>query len=67
VKERLKSEILAILAAKDKLTDPAAIGRLESLVPRGMIFGPARYRIGELVLRGEDREDLGLQALLTVP
>src|SRR5206468_7014800 len=41
VKDRLKSEILAILAAKDKLNDPAQIDRLESLVPRGMIFwGP---------------------------
>src|SRR5258706_2448145 len=41
VKDRLRSEILAILAAKDKLSDPAAIDKLESLVPRGMIFwGP---------------------------
>jgi len=41
VKERLQSEILAILAAKDKLGDPAAIARIESLIPRGMIFwGP---------------------------
>ena len=41
VKERLRAEILAILAAKDRLTDPAQIDRLESLVPRGMIFwGP---------------------------
>ena len=41
VKERLQQEILAILAAKDKLNDPAKITRLESLLPRGMIFwGP---------------------------
>ena len=41
VKERLKAEILAILAAKDQLSDPAAIERIEALIPRGMIFwGP---------------------------
>jgi cell division protease FtsH len=41
VKERLGAEILAILAAKDRLTDPAQIERIESLIPRGMIFwGP---------------------------
>lgn len=41
VKERLTAEILSILAAKDKLTDPAQVTRLESLIPRGMIFwGP---------------------------
>lgn len=41
VKERLRAEILAILAAKDALTDPAAIERVEKLIPRGMIFwGP---------------------------
>jgi cell division protease FtsH len=41
VKERLGAEILAILAAKDRLTDPAHIERIESLIPRGMIFwGP---------------------------
>ena len=41
VKERLKAEILQILAAKDKLSDPAQIERIESLIPRGMIFwGP---------------------------
>jgi cell division protease FtsH len=41
VKERLKAEILAILGAKDKLNDPEAIARIESLIPRGMIFwGP---------------------------
>jgi len=41
VKDRLRAEILAILAAKDRLTDAAQIDRLESLLPRGMIFwGP---------------------------
>jgi cell division protease FtsH len=41
VKDRLSAEILAILAAKDRLNDPAQIARIESLVPRGMIFwGP---------------------------
>jgi cell division protease FtsH len=41
VKDRLRAEILAILAAKDRLTDATQIDRLESLVPRGMIFwGP---------------------------
>jgi cell division protease FtsH len=41
VKDRLRAEILAILSAKDKLSDPAQIERIESLIPRGMIFwGP---------------------------
>jgi cell division protease FtsH len=41
VKDRLAAEILAILAAKDKLADPVLIARIESLIPRGMIFwGP---------------------------
>jgi cell division protease FtsH len=41
VKTRLRSEILDILARKSDLTDPAAIKRIEGLVPRGMIFwGP---------------------------
>jgi cell division protease FtsH len=41
VKDRLRDEILAILAAKDKLSDMSQIERLESLIPRGMIFwGP---------------------------
>jgi cell division protease FtsH len=41
VKARLTDEILAILAAKDRLGDPAQIERVESLIPRGMIFwGP---------------------------
>ena len=41
VKERLNAEILAILAVKDRLGDPAQIERIEQLIPRGMIFwGP---------------------------
>ena len=28
--------ILAILAAKERMTDPAQIDRVESLIPRGM-------------------------------
>ena len=41
VKTRLSAEILSILAAKDRLSDPAQIERIESLIPRGMIFwGP---------------------------
>lgn len=41
VKERLKSEILDVLATKDSQTEPEEIKRLESLIPRGMIFwGP---------------------------
>ncbi|MCR9201539.1 MAG: AAA family ATPase [Planctomycetaceae bacterium] len=41
VKQRLKSEILDILARKDQSTSPEEIGRLEGLIPRGMIFwGP---------------------------
>jgi cell division protease FtsH len=41
VKDRLGAEILAILAAKDRLSDPVQIERIESLIPRGMIFwGP---------------------------
>jgi len=41
VKDRLGAEILEILAAKDKLVDPVHIERIESLIPRGMIFwGP---------------------------
>src|SRR6185369_1457681 len=41
VKDRLRDEILAILSAKDKLADPTQISRIESLLPRGMIFwGP---------------------------
>ncbi len=40
-KDRLGAEILSILAAKDKLADPAQIERIEKLIPRGMIFwGP---------------------------
>jgi len=41
VKNRLRREILDILARKSELTDPEAIKRIETLVPRGMIFwGP---------------------------
>ena len=41
VKKRLQTEILDVLALKDAKTDPAAIKRLEQLIPRGMIFwGP---------------------------
>jgi cell division protease FtsH len=41
VKQRLKQEILAILAQKETLTDPEQVHHIEGLVPRGMIFwGP---------------------------
>src|SRR5439155_1545194 len=41
VKDRLRAEILQILGAKDKLADPTQIEKIESLIPRGMIFwGP---------------------------
>jgi cell division protease FtsH len=41
VKQRLKSEILDVLAAKDKVTDVEEMARLEELLPKGMIFwGP---------------------------
>lgn len=41
VKERLRAEILDILAAKSTLESAEEIRRVESLVPRGMIFwGP---------------------------
>jgi cell division protease FtsH len=41
VKQRLKAEILDMLAARDKATDPDEMLRLEELIPRGMIFwGP---------------------------
>jgi cell division protease FtsH len=41
VKERLRREILDILAVKDRLSDPEAVKRIEGLLPRGMIFsGP---------------------------
>ncbi|MGE0870838.1 MAG: AAA family ATPase [Kofleriaceae bacterium] len=41
VKDRLRAEILAILATKDRLADPARIKQIEGLIPRGMIFwGP---------------------------
>lgn len=41
VKERLRSEILDVLAYKEQQTEAAEIKRLEDLIPRGMIFwGP---------------------------
>ena len=41
VKERLRSEILDVMAHKDRSVDSDEIGRLEELIPRGMIFwGP---------------------------
>lgn len=41
VKDRLKKEILDVLAMKDALADEGAMKRVEGLIPRGMIFwGP---------------------------
>ncbi|HYT94889.1 MAG TPA: AAA family ATPase [Gemmataceae bacterium] len=41
VKQRLRQEILDVLAHKDTLTDAAQITALEELIPKGMIFwGP---------------------------
>jgi cell division protease FtsH len=41
VKKRLRTEILDVLAHKDRSADPEEIARLEELIPRGMIFwGP---------------------------
>ena len=41
VKERLKKELLDVLALKDTLQDEASMKRVEGLIPRGMIFwGP---------------------------
>ena len=41
VKERLKKELLDVLALKDALQDEAGMKRVEGLIPRGMIFwGP---------------------------
>jgi cell division protease FtsH len=41
VKKRLRSEILDVLAHKEQVTDAEEIGRLEELIPKGMIFwGP---------------------------
>jgi cell division protease FtsH len=41
VKERLRRDILDVLSTKDALTDEAQVKRIESLIPRGMIFwGP---------------------------
>jgi cell division protease FtsH len=41
VKQRLRAEILDVLAFKDRITDAEEITRLEELIPKGMIFwGP---------------------------
>ena len=41
VKARLKAEVLDVLSKRDRATDAEEIGRLEELIPRGMIFwGP---------------------------
>ncbi len=41
VKKRIERDILSIIAEKTKLTDEAAVRRVESLIPRGIIFsGP---------------------------
>lgn len=41
VKQKLRLEILDTLQKRDRATDPEEIGRLEELIPRGMIFwGP---------------------------
>jgi cell division protease FtsH len=41
IKQRLRAEILDVLAFKDRLTEADEISRLEELLPKGMIFwGP---------------------------
>lgn len=41
VKSRIQREILDVIVAKTKLSDPAEIERVEKLIPRGIIFsGP---------------------------
>jgi cell division protease FtsH len=41
VKERLRTEVLDVLAIKDRLTQAEDMARLEELIPKGMIFwGP---------------------------
>jgi cell division protease FtsH len=41
LKKRIREEILDVIAHKESLDDPAAIDRVESLIPRGIIFwGP---------------------------
>lgn len=41
VKDRLRKEILDVLAHKDRVSDEREVKRLEELIPRGMIFwGP---------------------------
>ena len=41
IKQRLRAEILDVLALKDRIAEPSEIARLEDLIPKGMIFwGP---------------------------
>lgn len=41
VKKRIRDDILDIIARKEALDDPKQVARIESLIPRGMIFwGP---------------------------
>src|SRR5262249_26350340 len=41
VKQRLRKEIIDVLALKDRLTQEAEVSRIEELIPKGMIFwGP---------------------------
>lgn len=41
VKDRLKAEIIDVMAFKDQITEAEDISRIEELIPRGMIFwGP---------------------------
>jgi ATP-dependent Zn protease len=41
VKDQLEQEIIAVLKAKDALSDPEEIKRIEQLIPRGMLlWGP---------------------------
>lgn len=41
IKQRLRAEILDVLAFKDRLTEAEEVSRLEELLPKGMIFwGP---------------------------
>lgn len=41
VKQRLRAEILDVLAYKDRMTEAEEVARVEELIPRGMIFwGP---------------------------
>jgi SpoVK/Ycf46/Vps4 family AAA+-type ATPase len=50
VKDRLKNEIVNVMAHKD-LADPAEVKRIEDLIPRGMIFwGPPGCLAGSTVV-----------------